>query len=165
MTAPTMDSNFQPKKPRMKIPMRMRRSADIPRDEPEPSPRIKLSLGKKDRRKSMHERDHNALPPSRQTVTFQEPSRESLSACTPPQVDGEDQVPDLSSIANRRSESSRSDGSALEPVKSNTRPNRPVTSRASTFFRRKPKQPEPLFPIAHLQQQKGKSGGLTANSQ
>ncbi len=161
MTAPTMDYNFQPKKPRMKIPMRMRRSAEIPRDEPDSSPKIRLTLGtKKDRRKSMHESDRNALPPIRQTVTFQEPSRESL-VNSPPQVDGED----LSSTAHRKSESSRSDGSMLEPFKPNSRGTKPVSSRTSHFFntRRKPKQPEPLFPIAHLQQQKGKSAVSPAN--
>lgn len=167
MTAPTMDSNFQPKKPRMKIPMRMRRSAEISRDEPEPSTKLRLSLGgtKKDRRKSMHERDHNVPLPTKQTVTFQEPPRDSLSVSSPPNVDGEDQGSNLSLTANRRSESSRSDGSGLEPVKSNkstTRASKPA-SRASTFFRRKPKQPEPLFPIAHLQHQKGKPGVTPLN--
>ncbi|KAK7754874.1 hypothetical protein SLS62_003188, partial [Diatrype stigma] len=159
MTAPTME--FPPKKPRKMIPSRMRRSVDITRDEPEPAPKVKLSLGaKSNRRKSMHERDRNASLPARQTVHFQEPPRDPLSVAPPPQTDGEDQSCALA--ANRRSESSRSDGSPLEPVKSNTRSLKP-TSRASTFFRRKPKQPEPLFPIAHLQSQKGKSTASPMN--
>ncbi|RYP77918.1 hypothetical protein DL770_006997 [Monosporascus sp. CRB-9-2] len=159
-TAPTMDSIMHPKKRGMKIPMRMRRSADIPRGEHELAPKIKLSLGnKKDKRKSMVEQDHDTPASSRQTVTFQEPPRGSISAASAPQPEGEDQSSTLSAPVNRRSESSRSDGSMLESAKPSTRGIKSSGSSTSSFFRyprRKPKQPEPLFPISHLQQ-KGKT--------
>ncbi|KAI0016741.1 hypothetical protein F4780DRAFT_665518 [Xylariomycetidae sp. FL0641] len=155
-TAPTMDSNASSKKSsRMKVPLRIRRSSDLPRGEQVVPPKSKApQMSKKDKRKS-------SVPgiPSfgKQNVTFEEPSRPNLSSSSLTAAD--QATPGLSLPMNRLSESSRSEASfADHPSPAQT----PSTSSSSFFrlARRKQKQPEPLFPLAHLPQ-KSKTPGLT----
>ncbi|CAJ2507983.1 Uu.00g091690.m01.CDS01 [Anthostomella pinea] len=160
-TAPTMDTTTSSKKQsRLKIPSRMRRSSDLPRSELEPAPRLRISSGgKKEKRKTMIPRTSSSA--SKQIVTFEEPERPSTSATTPTIT--EDHGPTLAPPVNRLSESSRSESSSVErPV-----PTPPPPGRTSSSFfrmpRRKQKQPEPLFPMAHLPQ-KAKTPGLSTTT-
>ncbi|OTB05285.1 hypothetical protein M426DRAFT_142433 [Hypoxylon sp. CI-4A] len=146
-TAPTMDINLQPKKQsRIKIPMRMRRSSDLPRGDSEPIPKFTYSSASKEKRKTMSERTVSST--SKQTVTFEEPSRPGTMATMNEDVG--DPSPALTPPVNRLSESSRSESS----VNDHSAPMQQHASNSSGFFRlrRKPKQPEPLFPLAHLPQ-------------
>ncbi|KAL7625603.1 hypothetical protein AAE478_004823 [Parahypoxylon ruwenzoriense] len=146
-TAPTMDMDSQPKKqPRMRIPMRMRRSSDFPEGDQEPTLRlIQSATAKKEKRKTINERAMSST--SKQAVTFEEPSRPGIFALAHTNVD--DQNSGLAPPVDRLSESSRSEGSLNEHTVS-TQPGLNPTG----FFRlrRKQKQPEPLFPLAHLPQ-------------
>ncbi|KAI1414238.1 hypothetical protein F5Y13DRAFT_197693 [Hypoxylon sp. FL1857] len=147
-TAPTMDMDLQPKKqPRMKIPLRMRRSSDFPRADQEPTPKFaNSSTARKEKRKTMNERTISST--SKQTVTFEEPSRPEPLTTTQSNVS--DQNAALAPPVDRLSESSRSESSLNEHTISAPQP----ASNSSGFFRlrRKQKQPEPLFPLAHLPQ-------------
>ncbi|KAI1079252.1 hypothetical protein F5B20DRAFT_170613 [Whalleya microplaca] len=150
-TAPTMDVNLQPKKqPRLRIPMRMRRSSDVPREEQELAPRPKnATFPKKEKRITMNERTMSSASTSKQTVTFEEPSRPETSS-SPRTNSVDDQAPALAPPANRLSESSKSEGSFGDYSGGSTQ----SASNSANFFRlrRKPKQPEPLFPLGHLPQ-------------
>jgi hypothetical protein len=91
--------------------------------------------------------------PRKQSVTFDEAPRPKTSI--PPDVDGngEDETGSLVIPGNRLSESSRSDGSSgNHRYYGSTTTTTQTTHTTTTFFRlrRKPKQPEPLFPISHL---------------
>ncbi|KAI1371485.1 hypothetical protein F4677DRAFT_307354 [Hypoxylon crocopeplum] len=147
-TAPTIDMDIQPKKqPRMKIPLRMRRSSDLPRGDQEPTPKIMhSSVARKEKRKTMNERTMSST--SKQTVTFEEPPRSEPSAS--PSSNADDQNAALVPPVDRLSESSRSEGSLSNPAVSTPQ----VESSSTSFFRlrRKHKQPESLFPLAHLPQ-------------
>lgn len=161
-TAPAAQIDTEPKKPRLKLTMLMRRSGESNRD----GQRLQESQsglgagfsGASKRRRSMNERTMSATSTtSKHTVTFEEPLREL--------AEGNDYGATLTPPAPRASESSRSDYSFHDPGMS--RSATASTSSASSFFRlgrRKPKQPEPMFPIAHLQQQKGKSTNPAAGS-
>ncbi|XXH00393.1 hypothetical protein Hte_006737 [Hypoxylon texense] len=142
-TAPTMDMDSHPKKhTRMKIPLRMRRSSDLPRGGQERPPRVMHSTTKEEKRATLNERTTSST--SKHTVTFEEPSRPGTPTS---QTNTGDQNAALVAPVDRLSESSRSEGSLGEKVVS--------TQQSTTSFfrlRRKQKQPEPLFPLAHLPQ-------------
>ncbi|KAI1133891.1 hypothetical protein F5Y05DRAFT_253210 [Hypoxylon sp. FL0543] len=147
-TAPTMDMELQPKKqPRMRIPLRIRRSSDFPRGDQEPTPKpMHTSTARREKRRAMNERTISST--SKQTVTFEEPSR--LETLTTTQSNASDQSTSLAPQMHRLSESSRSESNlnerATSPAQSGSNP--------TGFFRlrRKQKQPEPLFPLGHLPQ-------------
>ncbi|KAI0834210.1 hypothetical protein F5Y06DRAFT_279687 [Hypoxylon sp. FL0890] len=147
-TAPTMDMGLQPKKqPRMRIPLRMRRSSDFPRGDQEPMPKsMHSSTARKEKRKAMNERTISST--SKQTVAFEEPF--PPEALTTTQSNASDQNAALAPPVDRLSESSRSESSLNEHMASTPQPGLNPTG----FFRlrRKQKQPEPLFPLAHLPQ-------------
>ncbi|OTB14059.1 hypothetical protein K445DRAFT_63530 [Daldinia sp. EC12] len=148
MTAPTMsmDMDMQPKKPRMKIPLRMRRSSELPRGDQEPTSKSIQPPAKKDKRKTMNERTMSSS--SKQTVTFEESPRSGT--LTRSQTNTTDDQNALTPPINRLSESSRSESSFNEHTASAQQTGLNPTS----FFRlrRRPKQPEPLFPLTHLPQ-------------
>ncbi|KAI5856639.1 hypothetical protein GGS23DRAFT_398111 [Durotheca rogersii] len=146
-TAPTMDIDSQPNKQlRMKIPMRMRRSSDIPEGDREPALKLVQSwTAKKEKKKTITER----VTPSttKQAVTFEEPSSFGGDTC---HANADDQNSSLAPPVGRLSESSRSESSSNDHAAST-----PAGSSHPTGFfrlRRKQKQPEPLFPLAHLPQ-------------
>ncbi|KAI1462500.1 hypothetical protein F4805DRAFT_410966 [Annulohypoxylon moriforme] len=147
-TAPTMDIDMQAKKqPRMKIPIRMRRSSDLPRGDQELPLRLINSITpKKDKKRLMNERAMSSS--SKQTVTFEEPSKPGTLSTTYTNTD--DQNAALAPPVERLSESSRSDTSLNEHAMLAQQ----ASSNPTSFFRlrRKPKQPEPLFPLSHLPQ-------------
>ncbi|KAI0845553.1 hypothetical protein F5Y00DRAFT_167491 [Daldinia vernicosa] len=149
MTAPTMtmDMDMQPKKPRMKIPLRMRRSSEFPRGDQEPTSKfIPPPAAKKDKRKTINERTMSSS--SKQTVTFEDSSRPGT--LTRSQTNTTDDQNALTPPINRLSESSRSESSFNEHTAS---PQQTGLNPSSFFrLRRRPKQPEPLFPITHLPQ-------------
>ncbi|KAI0169444.1 hypothetical protein GGR52DRAFT_466615 [Hypoxylon sp. FL1284] len=144
-TAPTMDVNTQPKKQnRMKIPLRMRRSSDLPRGGQERPTRAAHSTTNQEKGAIAAERLSST---SKHTVTFDEPSRPGTSAS---QANFGNQGTALAPPVERLSESSRSEGSLRE----NAVPTQQSATNSTGFFRlrRKQKQPEPLFPLAHLPQ-------------
>ncbi|OTA52059.1 hypothetical protein K449DRAFT_440983 [Hypoxylon sp. EC38] len=147
-TAPTMDVDLQPKKqPRMKIPLRIRRSSDFPRGEQELAPKsMHSSTSRKEKRKTMNERTISST--SKQTVTFEEPSRLETLTTTQSNVDSRNAA--LAPPIDRLSEESRLETSLNEHTVSSPQPGLNPTG----FFRlrRKQKQPEQLFPLAHLPQ-------------
>ncbi|KAK8058650.1 hypothetical protein PG994_009098 [Apiospora phragmitis] len=181
-TAPTIvEADANQKKPRLKIPMRMRRSGEIPRtSQSQPDPKLNTKL-KKDRRKSTaggsdlgpsSTRPSNDNAPGKQTVTFQEPQQRpttsrTLSQTEPPAY-GDENGSALALPVNRLSESERSEGSASDHgvYGSTTTTTTTQTTSTTTFFRlprRKQKQPEPMFPMGHLPQ-KGKTPALQATA-
>ncbi|KAI1497142.1 hypothetical protein F5X99DRAFT_397952 [Biscogniauxia marginata] len=158
-TAPTVDVNPSKKSSRMKMPMRIRRSSDIPRGDQELSSKLAFSPGSKEKGRNANPRTSSSASASastsKQTVTFEEPRRPHTSISPP--ADHEDQGPALALPVNRLSESSRSDRSSFDISM------QPPTASTSSFFRlprRKQKQPEPLFPLGHLPQ-KSKMPALT----
>ncbi|KAK8003645.1 hypothetical protein PG989_003364 [Apiospora arundinis] len=176
-TAPTVvETNSAQKKPRLKIPMRIRRSGEIPRTAQQDS-KPKETSSKKDRRKSTAGGSDlgplNEDAPGKQSVTFQEPQQRPPSSRTASQTEppayGDENGSALALPVNRLSESERSEGSASDHgVYGTTTTTTTQTTSTTTFFRlprRKQKQPESLFPLAHLPQ-KGKTPALqpTASS-
>ncbi|KAI1759720.1 hypothetical protein GGR53DRAFT_128249 [Hypoxylon sp. FL1150] len=146
-TAPTMDMDFQPKKhSRMKIPMRMRWSSDLPRSDQERPARVTHPTADEEKRATVNERTSSSST-SKHTVTFEEPPRLETSTS---QINAGDQNAALGPPVDRLSESSRSEGSFGE----NVVPTQQSTLNPTSFFhlRRKQKQPEPLFPLSHLPQ-------------
>ncbi|KAH9910070.1 hypothetical protein F4778DRAFT_714011 [Xylariomycetidae sp. FL2044] len=161
-TAPTMDSNPLSKKPsRIKVPMRIRRSTDVPRGPTDVMPRLKISGARKDKSQpAMSERDSSSI--RKQTLTFDDSRRPNTSTSTSsPPADVDEHGLPLPPSANRLSESSRSEASISEH-----RPPKNGLSSSNSFFRlprRKHKQPESLFPLGHLPQ-RSKTPGLTASA-
>ncbi|KAH8652547.1 hypothetical protein BX600DRAFT_516571 [Xylariales sp. PMI_506] len=169
-TAPTIDVNAGQKKSRMKIPLKIRRSGEIPRTSQDG--RLKAAMTKADRRKSM-----SGLPeePSGQgeldiaRIEMSEASRLRLQTSrshTRLPAGVEEHGHGLTLPVNRLSESSRSEASSGDRNGIYTNAIAPPLpqsgSTGSSFFRlarRKPKQPEPLFPLSHLPQ-KSKTPGL-----
>ncbi|POS75771.1 protein transport protein sec73 [Diaporthe helianthi] len=97
-------------------------------------------------------------------VPRQEPKRPKSSNA--PSSNGAVQHPPLPFPASRLSESSRSEDSS-ERVRGNTAPTSSGSSNPSNFFRlprRKPKQPEPMFPIAHLQKNSSHENNSNSNT-
>ncbi|KAK7419985.1 hypothetical protein QQX98_002991 [Neonectria punicea] len=144
-TAPTNEFNGPRKKPsRMSLASKFRRSTDIPRDEavpnhPPPRKMFRKSFADDRSRPSLATLEE---PESPRPSTHAAHGSPNGTVLTPPQ--------------NRQSESSRSDASSNghSHQSPNTTPKKPTTP----FFklRRGRKPPEPLFPLAHLQQQKSK---------
>ncbi|ESA42621.1 hypothetical protein GE21DRAFT_8031 [Neurospora crassa] len=86
-------------------------------------------------------------------ITFDDPRRPVSSHHAPPAY-GDESTTTLALPINRLSESSRSDASSGDRVYGTTTTTTHTVHTTTTFFRlprRKPKQPESLFPIAHLQ--------------
>ena len=103
--------------------------------------------------------------PGKQTVTFDDP-KPPLSSSSPPAY-GEDHASMLALPVTRLSESSRSDASSGERVYGSTTTTTHTIHTTTTFFklpRRKRKQPESLFPIAHLQPRSKASSTDVSNS-
>ncbi|KAI1436065.1 hypothetical protein GGR50DRAFT_693627 [Xylaria sp. CBS 124048] len=133
----------------VRLPLRMRRSSDVPRGQPDLASRMQtLSVSKKEKKPTMGQRAEPLA--SRQTVTFEEPPKSKpATASTAPAV-FEDQGLTLPPSTQRLSESSRSEVGSIEPT-SHYPPN-PATSTLFRFGRRKQRHPEPLFPLSHLPQ-------------
>ncbi|KAH6654946.1 hypothetical protein BKA67DRAFT_621012 [Truncatella angustata] len=165
-TAPTMDTQLHQKKSFMKIPIKIRRSGELPRASH--GGQLKVAASQKDRRKSMTLLEEESTTSSRPSVTFQDPRPRPYSSKShpgPPAL-GEQGTGSsaLTPPANRLSESERSEASSGEHSGGfgNTPPATQVASSSSSFFRlgrRKHKQPEPLFPLTHLPQ-RSKTPGL-----
>ncbi|KAH8887461.1 hypothetical protein GQ53DRAFT_294684 [Thozetella sp. PMI_491] len=160
-TAPTMDMNVPRKKPSRLRLSRFRKSGEmerVPQDE------SALEPTKKDRRKTLLLGLGGTSGTSKQSVHFEEPRRPSSSQHSPPAY-GDDNGSSLALPVNRLSESSRSDASSGDRVYGSTTTTTHTVHTTTTFFRlprRKHKQPEPLFPISHLQ--RGPSAGEDSNA-
>ncbi|KAK4137588.1 hypothetical protein BT67DRAFT_114020 [Trichocladium antarcticum] len=147
-TAPTSDSFAPRKKPsRVNFAARIRRSGEISRAE---------LAGEANDRYVGHKLDPRVPEEStrgKHSVSFDESNRPlSLHAHAPPAYYDEHSSA-LALPANRLSESSRSDASSGDRVYGSTTTTTTIHT-TTTFFRlprRKQKQPEPLFPISHLQ--------------
>ncbi|KAK5995840.1 Protein transport protein sec73 [Cladobotryum mycophilum] len=162
-TAPTNDLIEGPKKmsSRMGLASRFRRSADIPRDEQQPSPPSEPQTIPEVTpiRKSSFADD--ARRPSLNTSDEPHSPRPSTQATIASNGTG------LGISANRPSESSRSDVSSTDRVSQSSPNATPKKSRPTTPFfklRRARKHPEPLFPLAHLQQSSSLSAAGSATS-
>ncbi|KAI1809787.1 hypothetical protein GGS20DRAFT_570467 [Poronia punctata] len=160
-TAPTLgplETVTSNKRSGVRNPLRMRRSSDMPRNSKEPGPRLRVWSGGQKERKTGSTQIAESTP-SRQTVTFEEPSKASpMSGASDI---SEDHNPALPLHPNRLSESSRSEsGSAEHAIHS-----QPSASSSSLFrfARRKQKQPAFLFPLSHLPQ-RSKTPVLSATS-
>lgn len=155
-TAPTMPmeaNNLKKSSSRLALASMLRRSTDIPRDDPlsshrrEPMPR-----------KSMGEQGRPSL-----SVT-DDPEPQSPRPSTQTTVDS---TGTGLNIAPRPSESSRSDVSSTDRVSHTSLSSTPKKSASSTSFfklRRNKRPPEPLFPFAHLQQKGTPADGSSTTS-
>ncbi|KAF7558957.1 hypothetical protein G7046_g5199 [Stylonectria norvegica] len=144
-TAPTNDFSGPKKKPsRMSLGAKFRRSTDTPRQDNGPN----RSPAKRPFRKSFA--DDKSRPSLATLEEPESPPRPSTQAAT---TVSNGTV--LTPPANRQSESSRSDASSNDR-QSQTSPNATPKRSTTPFFklRRAKRPPEPLFPLAHLQQQK-----------
>ncbi|KAI2643259.1 hypothetical protein GGS21DRAFT_6314 [Xylaria nigripes] len=151
-TAPTSNSLGGPlsnKKSGVRIPLRVRRSSDIPRGQPDNMPRVQVLASGIKKEKKLGQRTEPTA--SKQTITFEESSKPKHAPTMPASSTiSEDHSLTLPTPAQRLSESSRSEGGSVEHVGHN--PHNPSSSALFRFGRRKQKQPEPLFPMAHLPQ-------------
>ncbi|KAI1420489.1 hypothetical protein F5Y12DRAFT_113522 [Xylaria sp. FL1777] len=149
-TAPTLNSlgsAASNKKSSVRIPLRMRRSIDVPRGQPDHAPRVKILSGaKKEKKTIMNQRTES--PASRHTVKFEEPSK--LAPMSAASTISEDNGSALAMPAHRLSESSRSESSSTDHTGQFQHTTGP--SGLFRFGRRKQKQLEPLFPLGHLPQ-------------
>ncbi|KAH7141174.1 hypothetical protein B0J13DRAFT_445806 [Dactylonectria estremocensis] len=152
-TAPTNDFNGPRKKTsRMSLASKFRRSTDISRDEvvpsrPAPRKTLRKSFADDRNRPSLATLEEPESPRPSTHITHSSPNGTVL---TPP--------------TNRQSESSRSDASSNDR-QSHQSPNSTPKKPTTPFFklRRARKNPEPLFPLAHLQQQKNKPSAITSS--
>ncbi|KAL2262805.1 hypothetical protein VTK26DRAFT_9444 [Humicola hyalothermophila] len=158
-TAPTVHSTLPRKKPsRMNFTARLRRSGEIPRSE---------QADESNNRPGGHGWNPQA-PEERagkHTVSFDESARPLSSHAQAPPAYGDDRTSALALPANRMSESSRSDASSGDRIYGTTTTTHTIHT-TTTFFRlprRKQKQPEPLFPISHLQPKGMTSSGENSN--
>ncbi|KAI0515343.1 hypothetical protein F5B22DRAFT_184348 [Xylaria bambusicola] len=149
-TAPTLnsaESTVANKKSGVRIPLRIRRSIDVPRSQPDQASRVKVLSGVKKEKKTLLNPRPEALS-SRHTVTFEEPCKPAAPSAA--SNISEDQGSALTMSAHRLSESSRSESSSTDhagQLQYST-----ASSGLFRFGRRKQKQLEPLFPLAHLPQ-------------
>ncbi|CAM1510270.1 Fc.00g006050.m01.CDS01 [Cosmosporella sp. VM-42] len=153
-TAPTNDFTGPKKKPsRMSLAAKFRRSTDIPRDEIGPN----RPMGKRTLRKSFAD---DRSRPSLATLEEPESPRPSTQA-TMTSPNGTVLTPP----GNRPSESSRSDASSNDRLSYGS-PNSTPKKATTPFFklRRGKKPPEPLFPLAHLQQKSRLPPGISSSS-
>ncbi|KAI0532959.1 hypothetical protein GGR58DRAFT_506857 [Xylaria digitata] len=149
-TAPTLNSlgsATSSKKSSVRIPLRMRRSMDVPRGQQDHTSPVKILSGtKKEKRAVIKHRIES--PATKNTVTFSEPPKPLPTPAT--STIPEDLGSALTMPAHRLSESSRSESSSTDHTgqfQHNTGP-----SGLFRFGRRKQKQLEPLFPMGHLPQ-------------
>ncbi|KAM7194794.1 protein transport protein sec73 [Naviculisporaceae sp. PSN 640] len=148
-TAPTFDNTLPRKKSsRIRLASRLRKSGELPR--------IDQADETEDGVHELNERWKSRAPEDsisgRPSVTFDEPKRPASSQAPP--AYGDEGSSTLALPVNRLSESSRSDASSGDRVYGSTTTTTHTVSTTTTIFRlprRKRKQPEPLFPIAHLQ--------------
>ncbi|KAI0872032.1 hypothetical protein GGS24DRAFT_469097 [Hypoxylon argillaceum] len=149
-TAPTVNSlagSTSNKKSGVRLPLRMRRSMDVPGNQQDLMPRVKLLSGTKKEKKSTMSRRTDS-PASKHTVTFEEPSKPTpVSAAS---VIPEDNGATLAMPPHRLSESSRSESGSTDHT--GHLQHGTGSSGLFRFGRRRQKQPEPLFPMGHLPQ-------------
>ncbi|KAM7217849.1 protein transport protein sec73 [Rhypophila decipiens] len=148
-TAPTLEINVPRKKSsRIRLASRLRKSGELPRiDQADETGDDVVELN--ERWKARQPEESMSARPS---VTFDEPKRPSSSQAPP--AYGDEGSSTLALPVNRLSESSRSDASSGDRLYGSTTTTTHTVSTTTTIFRlprRKRKQPEPLFPIAHLQ--------------
>ena len=126
----------------MNFAARLRRSGELPRtDQPEES-NDKLNL-------KVHGEGFSSIHST--------PTDELFAHEPAPPAYGDEHSTTLAIPANRLSESSRSDASSGDRIYGSTTTTTHTIQTTTTFFRlprRKHKQSEPLFPIAHLQKSK-----------
>ncbi|KAI1126814.1 hypothetical protein F5Y10DRAFT_205437 [Nemania abortiva] len=148
-TAPTVNSlasGSSNKKSGVRLPLRMRRSIDVPGNQQDHVSRVKVLSGTKKEKKAMISR-RTESPASKHTVTFEEPSKPMpISAAS---VIPEDPGSALAMPVHRLSESSRSESGSTDHT-GHYQHN--AGSGLFRFGRRRQKQPEPLFPLGHLPQ-------------
>ncbi|KAI0115454.1 hypothetical protein GGR51DRAFT_503073 [Nemania sp. FL0031] len=148
-TAPTVNSlggGPSSKKSGVRLPLRMRRSIDVPGNQQDHMSRVKVLSGAKKEKKTMMSRLTES-PASKQTVTFEEPSKST--PVTTASVVSEDAGSALGMPAHRLSESSRSESGSTDHTGHSQHGS---GSGLFRFGRRRQKQPEPLFPLGHLPQ-------------
>ncbi|KAK1835842.1 hypothetical protein QBC39DRAFT_413583 [Podospora conica] len=149
-TAPTFDENLPRRQvSRLSIAARLRRSGEMSRNEPAGEQSERLAVGQRNKHMAQVPEEGS---PGKPNVTFDEPRRPASAQGPPPY--GEDHSSTLALPVNRLSESSRSDASSGDRVYGSTTTTTHTVHTTTTFFRiprRKRKQPESLFPIAHLQ--------------
>ncbi|KAI1320738.1 hypothetical protein F5Y16DRAFT_389652 [Xylariaceae sp. FL0255] len=138
--APLVKKNSHPR-----IPLRMRRSADIPREHRQDIiPRLRVSSGtKKEKTTPVNQRTDSTV--SKQTVTFEEPSKANQTPA--PSTSSDDQVSSSTAHGARISESSRSESGSAEHMAS---AQQHIGGSRFRFGRRHRRQPESLFPLSHL---------------
>ncbi|KAI1112588.1 hypothetical protein F5Y14DRAFT_253434 [Nemania sp. NC0429] len=160
-TAPTMNSlgsGTSSKKPGVRLPLRMRRSIDVPGNQQDHMPRVQLLSGSKREKKAVMDRGVDS-PASKYAVTFEEPSKLAPMAAAP--VIPEDTGSTLVTPTHRLSESSRSESGSTDHTGHSQ--HNASSSSLFRFGRRRQKQPEPLFPLAHLPQ-RSKTPALSVTS-
>lgn len=136
----------------------MRRSIDVPGNQQDHLSRVQLLSGtKKEKRPMMNPRIDS--PASKHAVTFEEPSK--LMPMSASSVIPEDPGSALTTPAHRLSESSRSESGSTDHTGHSQ--HNASSSSLFRFGRRRQKQPEPLFPLAHLPQ-RSKTPALSVTS-
>lgn len=149
-TAPTFDENLPSRQTsRLSIAARLRRSGETSRNDSAGEQSERLGVGQRNKHMAQVPEEGS---PGKPNVTFDEPRRPASAQGPPPY--GEDHSSTLALPVNRLSESSRSDASSGDRVYGTTTTTTHTVHTTTTFFRiprRKRKQPESLFPIAHLQ--------------
>ncbi|KAL1842512.1 hypothetical protein VTJ49DRAFT_5118 [Mycothermus thermophilus] len=156
-TAPTFNEQLVPRKKtsRISFAARLRRSGELPRP-----PDIDGINGTNGRSAG-----HQYTPRiPEHSVSFDETHRPSSSHTNLAQASGDERPPGLALPPNRLSESSRSDASSGERGSGATIHSIYATTSFFRLARRKTRQPEPLFPIAHLQKSKSASADNSAMS-
>lgn len=146
-TAPTVDFHTVPRKSSRMFGI-LRRSGEETRPEPQQPP-VQALLPKKDRRKSFLPGTYTA---AKKSISIEDPKRPKSSNA--PSSNGGHRVPGLPLPGTRLSESSRSEDNSVDHFRGSTPTSRHTVSNTNNFFRlpkRRPRQPEPMFPIAHLQ--------------
>ncbi|KAK5662778.1 hypothetical protein OQA88_6186 [Cercophora sp. LCS_1] len=163
-TAPTFDEQTPRRQPsRLNFAARIRRSGELARPDSMLESDGQSAGGKGNNH--MEQVPEESSPP-KQSVTFDEPRRPLSSHHAPPAY-GEDHSSALALPVTRLSESSRSDASSGDRVYGSTTTTTHTVHTTTTFFklpRRKRKQPESLFPIAHLQPKSKSSSGYVSSS-
>lgn len=160
-TAPTVNSlgsSTSSKKPGVRLPLRMRRSIDVPGNQRDHMSRVQLLSGTKKEKRAVFDRRIDP-PASKHAVTFEEPSKSvpmSAASAIP-----EDPGSALVTPAHRLSESSRSESGSTDHTGHSQ--HNASSSSLFRFGRRRQKQPEPLFPLAHLPQ-RSKTPALSVTS-
>lgn len=162
MTAPTAEFQTVPRK-QSKMFSRMRRSGEELRTEAALPP--SQGLSKKDRRKSFM---LSTISSGKKSVSIEEPEPPRPKSSNTPRTRLDENPPALPLPANRLSESSRSeDSSSGRAARGAPRSSTAHGANTKNFFglpRRRPKQQEPLFPIAHLQRNRSHDQSTISNS-